>query len=64
MTVAELRKALEAMPDNLEVFSLTDVGLCGVHFIEIEKVRRFMEEERRLADVEEDKDGFDAVTIY
>lgn len=63
MTVGELRKALEDMPDDMEVFYETDVGLCTVDHVSVEKVKRYTEEDGRLADVFESADGFAAVTI-
>lgn len=53
MTVAELRKALEGLPDEMEVFHRT----C-------KNVRRFTDDDGdRLADVEESADGFAALLI-
>lgn len=55
MTVAELRKALEGLPDDMLVLRWTDVGLDLTDQTEILSVKEYPEDTDRLGYGEEDE---------
>lgn len=54
MTVAELRKALEGLPDDMEVLHSTDVGLDSIWETEVLSVAPYPEDTDHLGYGEED----------
>jgi hypothetical protein len=48
MTVGELRKALEAFPDDMTVLTNDDEFICEINIVLICKVRKYEDREFRL----------------